>query len=156
MLDRIIDYLVQCILWAGVILMGLLIADGIARSEPSYGLGLSKLDIEYQQFNKDNRDPYAPQYTGEWREGAAILMDISALRWLYWNNRIHMETTDGSGRATGTGWQWEGGIHVSEWIDVFQYHHSRHLLDEPSPVTDPHKFPVENAIGVRVHLLGGK
>lgn len=47
------------------------------------------------------------------------------------------------------GWEWELGI-GTEWLDVYRYHHSRHIMDE---VGETPKFPVQDSYGVRIHLI---
>lgn len=121
---------------------------------------VDRLDLELSRLDPTTRDPYTPEYTGRWRDGIALNWDLTLLRWGYWRNRVHAETTNPSGSVTTMGWQWEAGAHVGPWFDLFHQHHSRHVLDETPPDRfegSSRQFPVENSYGVRIHLLtGGK
>lgn len=134
----------------------------VAHSETFLGknyklLDVDRLDVEYYKLNPDNRDPYAPQYTGKWRERAALKWDVSVLGLAYWRNNVHTETID-SGAVKTVGWEWEAGFGLTKYLEVFHHHHSRHIMDE-----SPHKqeiygdkqntFPVEDAIGIRIRFV---
>jgi hypothetical protein len=103
-------------------------------------------------MDPNSRDPYAPQYTGQWEQRAALDWDLSVWKYGYWRNELHTET---AGRVPKTvGWQWELGVQVGKHLDLFRAHHSRHIMDEPGPTRD--RFPVQDSYGVRIHLITGK
>lgn len=123
-------------------------------------LDVDRLDLEYTKLNPNNRDPYAPDYTGRWNERAAIKFDVSILGHLYWDNNVHTETID-NGQVKTVGWEWEAGFHLGKYFDVFQHHHSRHLMDEPPQrqyeyPSGSTSFPVENGYGIRFKFIPGK
>ena len=126
-------------------------------------LETDKVDLEYSQLNPHNRDPYAPNFTGKWRERGALKWDLSIARYrdwgLFWNNNIHTETID-SGAVKTVGWEWELGIQLGKYADLFHHHHSRHIMDE-KPQIDAYngkynQFPVEDSLVLRIHLYRGK
>lgn len=140
----------------------LLLLSTVARSE-----GLSKrnyrllevdrLDIEYHKLNASNRDPYAPDYTGRWKERAALKWDISVLGLAYWRNNTHTETID-TGAVKTVGWEWEAGVGITKYFELFHHHHSRHIMDEPAQrdyrYTDTNtQFPVEDSFGIRIRFI---
>lgn len=121
-------------------------------------LDVDRLDFEYSRLQPGNRDPLAPQYTGLWRERAGLQWDLRLLEYGYWRNHLHTETVQPGGEVKTVGWEWETGIEAGKYLDVFYHHHSRHLMDEKvnRQFDTTNQFPVENSIGVRVHLLRDK
>lgn len=126
-------------------------------------LETEKVDLEYSQLNAYNRDPYAPDYTGRWRERVALKWDLSIVRYkdwgFFWDNNMHTETID-SGAVKTVGWEWELGLQLGKYADLFHHHHSRHIMDE-EPQRDAYngksnQFPVEDSLVLRVHLLRPK
>lgn len=121
-------------------------------------LDIDKFDIEYTKLNPSSRDPYAPQYTGLWKERAALKWDVSVLGFAYWRNNVHTETIE-SGQVKTVGWEYEAGIPVTGHFELFWHHHSRHIMDEPPQVnyTDSaNQFPVEDGVGIRIRFITGK
>lgn len=131
---------------------------GSALAGEYHLLAVDRLDLEYQKLDPSNRDPYAPTYTGYWRERAVLHWDLKLIGFLYWRNNIHTETFDPGGQVKTVGWEWEAGAEVGKYLDLFHYHHSRHVLDE-GPLSrfngQSNQFPVDNSYGVRIHLLQG-
>lgn len=134
----------------------------VALSEEAYSreyrlLDVDKLDLEYTKLNSTNRDPYAPDYTGRWGERAALKFNLNVLHYLYWDNNIHTETID-TGQVKTVGWEWEAGVRIWKYFDVFHHHHSRHIMDEPAqrdykyPDTRT-QFPVEDGVGIRFKFI---
>lgn len=122
-------------------------------------LDVDRLDFEASRIVPQARDPYVPEYSGRWREQAALVWDLTWLQWGYWNNRVHTETTNPSGRVTTVGWQFEVGVRVTDYFDVYRMHHSRHVMEqapEPRFVDGRQQFPVEDLYGVRFHIVRGK
>ena len=76
-------------------------------------IDVDKLDIEYLKLNPNNRDSYAPQYTGSWNERAAIKWDVSFMGLIFWDNNVHMETVTGGVPKT-VGWEFEAGVHLTK------------------------------------------
>lgn len=120
-------------------------------------LDVERLDVEYHKLNPNNRDPYAPDYTGKWADRAALKWDISILNYGYWRNNVHTETLQ-SGIVKTVGWEWEAGLSLGEYLEVFHYHHSRHIMDEPPQRADHfpgarNQFPVEDSYGIRFKFI---
>lgn len=119
-------------------------------------LDVDQFSVEGSRF-AENRDPMTPntdqkEYVGR----AAARFDLRLLEVGYWRNWVHSEGVDS--RFTTVGWQWELGVHVSKYIDLFHYHHSRHVMDGEQPLvfnersTEPerNRFPVEDSYGMRL------
>lgn len=126
-------------------------------------LDVEKVDLEYSKLNPANRDPYAPDLTGKWRERVALKFDLNLARYngygLFWDNNVHTETID-SGAVKTVGWEWELGMSLGKYADIFHHHHSKHIMDE-KPQRDAYngksnQFPVEDSLVIRVHLMRGK
>jgi hypothetical protein len=135
----------------------------LTLSTPAYCwdfLETDELYIEYHRLNPGNRDPYAPQYTGKWRERANLVWDSTLVRKkqyrLFWNHQIHTETID-SGAVKTVGWEWKSGISFGRYVDVFHYHHSRHIMDErvehPYYGNKSNQFPVEDSFVLRFKFI---
>lgn len=125
-------------------------------------LNTDSLQMEYSQLNPQNRDPYAPQYTGRWRERAALLWDSTLLGYgkyrLIWNHNVHTETID-SGAVKTVGWEWRAAVRLGDRLEVGHHHHSKHIMDEDSRDirygNKGNQFPVEDSLYIRVRFLGG-
>jgi hypothetical protein len=122
-------------------------------------LDTEELHFEYSQLDHHNRDPIAPQYTGRWRDRAALSWDATWLGYkqykLLWNHYVHTETIDTGGVKT-VGWEWWAGISLGQ-LDILHHHHSRHIMDEP--IRDDrygnkqNKFPVEDSMVIRFKFI---
>jgi hypothetical protein len=126
--------------------------------KPFTWLKANALDLEYLRLKAKNRDPYAPEYTGQWREQIGLRWDISLLKYGFWNNRVHTETINPGGTVKTVGWQWELGIRLGNQVDIYHYHHSRHIMDQQAVGGDRfndsyNQFPVEDALGIRFKFL---
>lgn len=139
----------------GYILMASLTVSSIGYSDV---LSVDKLDLEYKKLDPYNRDPFLPQYTGRWRDSAALFMDISVFNYGYWNNHVHQETVS-PGSVRSVGWEWEAGFRATGYLDIFTHHHSRHVLEEEPDErfrNTSGQFPLENSYGIRIHLIRTK
>lgn len=129
----------------------------LAEGTEYHLLDADRLDIEYNRLDKEMRDPYAPEYTGRWRDRAAVKFDISILDYVYWRNNVHTETID-TGQVKTVGWEWEAGFPVTKYLEVYHHHHSRHIMDE-NPQTSYNypgtntQFPVEDEYGIRFRFI---
>jgi hypothetical protein len=125
-----------------------------------YGKNLfqaNKLDVEYSILDKKNRDPYTPQYTGQWKERAALKWNVSVLDFLFWENNIHTETVRTSGQVKTLGWHWQfyAPVPLTERrVELFADHHSRHVVEEePEDRFTGSDFPVEDSYGIRIKFI---
>lgn len=115
-------------------------------------LSLDYFDMRYEQF-ADARDPYAPNYDNLWLYRVAADFNLSLGGVLYWNNYTHFETLK-SQTPKSVGWQYEIGLRLTGFMDVYREHHSRHIFEEPSPYNRAgNSFPVEDVYGVRVKFV---
>lgn len=113
------------------------------------------MSMEYFKYRGETSDPYLVQEDGSpipLTTGAALNFNLGLVNnILYWNNRVH-EATDNRPSVRHVGWEWEGGLHIGS-VDIYEHHHSQHGLEYRNPRGD--HFPLENTIGIRVHLIGG-
>ena len=96
------------------------------------------------------RDPFFSDRTHEdWLFGAALNWDLMLIRYrtvgLYWENRLYLDVDN---QVRHVGWEWDLGIQLGRYFDLFYQHHSRHALDEQR-----NGFPFENRFGVRLNLI---
>ena len=121
-------------------------------------LEVETLDFRYQKF-KDRRDPYIPNYDKDWDYRAALDWDLTSLRYVFWDNSVHVEGLK-DGRVKSVGWHWFLGVKIPIWnVDIYHEHHSQHVMDqdpmersgEPLP-QGYRKFPVEDSFGIRFNL----
>lgn len=125
-------------------------------------LDVDKVALRYQKFD-DNRDPYVPQWDERWAYRAGLEWNLTMLEWGYWRNDVHTEALE-TGVVKTVGWQWELGIRLPFMrSEIFQQHHSRHIMDERPRERDGDvlpgrgtKFPVEQSYGIRVTLYERK
>lgn len=115
------------------------------------------MDLEYSKLNPNNRDPYAPEYTGRWKDRAALKWDISVFEFLYWRNNVHTEMID-TGQVKTVGWEWEAGLPLGKYFEVEHHHHSRHIMDEPEQQRYNYpdsgsQFPVEDSFLLRIKFI---
>lgn len=111
-------------------------------------LCVSTLSIEYFQYLGTPRNPIVEDRGLE--RGIALTLGLRALElkpgYLYMRNRVHGEMEPAQFRLVG--WQYEIGMHVGP-IEIYQGHHSQHLLD----MKGQQRFPVEDMVGVRIILI---
>jgi hypothetical protein len=117
-------------------------------------LNVERLDLEYTKLEPSMRDPYVPQYTGSWRERAALRWRVSILGPIYWDNNVHTETLK-SGEVKTVGWEWEAGLRLNKYIDIFHHHHSRHVMEDvpEKRFRGGNQFPVEDGYGIRFKFI---
>lgn len=119
--------------------------------------GFHLVDLEYFAMKgarfSCNRDPMTPDiecnsYTGR----AQADFNLRILEVFYWDNQVHTEGV--AAKVETVGWHWELGLHITDQIDIFHEHHSRHRMDDTTPIDfnkdgKPDKFPVEDSYGIK-------
>lgn len=146
--------------WTLLCLAYLVLSERTGNAAEYRLLDIDKLELQYYKLNPNNRDPYAPQYTGRWRERAAINWDATLAGMgkfrLFWNHHIHTETID-SGAVKTVGWKWDAGVALGCRLRVGHAHHSRHIMDErvenATYGDKQNQFPVEDSFTVTVSFL---
>lgn len=119
-------------------------------------LDLEQTSLTIAKFgcNRDLQTPDIGCY--QYRGRVAIEFDLRLLNdWLYWNNRVHGEGTDGQFQTVG--WYYELGLDLGK-VQLFWQHHSRHVMDREQPyywderreTWKRAKFPVEDSYGIRL------
>lgn len=114
------------------------------------------LAFEAHALEPERRDPYLPQHTGNWANAAHLKWESTLVgRGAYslgWNHNIHTETVK-AGNVKSVGWEWEVRLTLGRNVELFQAHHSRHVMEElPRQDLYPgrqNKFPVSDSYGVR-------
>jgi hypothetical protein len=115
---------------------------------------VERLSLRLAKF-QENRDPQTPQYDqSEYYGRAGLDFDLRVLRYGFVENYVHTESKR-DGTVATVGWHWMAGLRLYPGIDVFQEHHSQHILDTPSQVNrvSTNKFPVEDSFGVRFNIV---
>ena len=146
-------------------LLALLIVEGITKSNlvKAEPVKLDSAAIKIERF-KCNREPMTPlreceDYTGR----VAFEIHILFFDVMYWDNDVHVEAVRSTAKTVG--WEFEKGLHVNQYIDIYWHHHSRHVMDDEQPKMYNPKtdslvqpfFPVEDSLGIRINLIpGGK
>lgn len=113
-------------------------------------LDVDQASVSFMKF-KANRDPqiYSEEH---FRHRVQFDLGLQFLKYGFWKNNIHLETNRSQVKTAG--WEYDMGVHLGPYIDVFHHHHSRHVLDSDNDI--PGKFPVEDSYGVRFNFIGGK
>lgn len=129
-----------------------------SSSGQSDWLSVTDLSLDFVQYFPKGRSPLVTGNDLPNRElGQRIGVNFElATGPFYWGNRVQGVTDRdrdvGGGQFRQVGWQFEVGARLIPQIDVFYYHHSQHVLDhEYKP-----GFPVEDGVGFRLKILGGK
>lgn len=134
------------------LLLLILLLGAPARADDLHLLELDQFDFDtYRVIN--HRDPYFGYKDmgsdGEhWDKGAAVNFNLDLMKYAeyswYWRNRVHGEATERQFRQIG--WQYETGLEVHNYVQVYWYHHSQHVLDDAGAYG---KYPLDNFVGVR-------
>lgn len=146
----------------------LLLLTGEAQSrEMSLGNGISsynpfqldELSMTYRDFLPQGRDPLVTQ-NGLPNRGLGqeliLTLNTDVLRFGYFNNSVHTRTdkpvVEGgpAGQFRTVGWQFEGGLRLTSWLQGGYHHHSQHEMDN---VLGFGEFPVEDAIEVKIFFF---
>lgn len=125
------------------------------RASELHLLEVKDLSVEYWQYDRDYRNSYLLDSEGrslQLRDGGAINLNLTPINWTYMDNIFHM-ANDIDSHPRYVGWKWEAGIRLGRF-DVFREHHSQHGLEYENPRGDG--FPLENSVGIRIRLIGGK
>lgn len=118
-----------------------------------YGLNLEYADMKAGQF-LDNRDPYVSDQYGidAWSYRIEMNMRIGIGGLFYFEQRPHFEAINVTPKTVG--WQYELGLHLTDQIDLFRDHHSRHVMEDYRPRANGHNpFPVEDLYGIRFVIV---
>ena len=131
---------------------------------------LLEADYLYMEYRRHHNyvDSYMPQYdvvegdckrsTECFRIGASALFGLTVIQLpisiqntpvsIFWRNDVH---TDGTSRQVRhVGWFWEAGFPIGDKIEIFQRHHSRHVMEEK---IEDRRFPLRDEYVVRFKLL---
>lgn len=116
-------------------------------------LDVEEFSIQYSQFEDGRRDPYAPEYDGQWAYRANANFRLSIFESLYWDNNVHTEALQ-SGPVKTVGWHWKLGLRLTNWLDIGHEHWSRHIMEDARPKDGgSNVFPVEDSYFIRVKFI---
>lgn len=118
----------------------------------NYGLNLEHFDMKFGKF-LDNRDPYTPDYgIAEWDYRVELNLRFNWAGIIYFDQHPHFEAVNATPKTVG--WQYELGLHITDQIDVFHNHHSRHVMEDFRARVNGHNtFPVEDLYGVKFTVV---
>ena len=120
-------------------------------------IDLREVTFDYKSFNSGGHDPIIQDSGIINREDDKYIglnANVDVLHYFYMNNLVH-GTSDqpivgqGVGQFRTVGWQYELGVHLTDWLDLDYEHHSQHLLDYEGS----NHFPVENSVGFHLKLF---
>lgn len=129
----------------GKLFLGIMLLSSPKRVDAISFLQLKRVSVEYASIKRGSRDPFVP--TG-FENKLDLHLDWWLIKPVYWDNTVH-STTDGTQFRT-VSWEFEIGVSLVSWLDLYWQHHSRHLLDLKHPI---YAFPVIDAYGFRINLL---
>ena len=136
-------------------LFGLIGGTNACKAEP---LQIDRFSVTFAKLGQ--RDHMLPEVEPtHWQMQLATEFDLSIFKHVYWKNKIHGETA--YSKFMGIGWEYDLGIHVGKYVDVFWQHHSRHSLDVSQPYyySRPDfrikklRYPVRDAYGIRFNFI---
>lgn len=119
-------------------------------------LALDKFSLKLMRFTC-NRELQTPDIEcADYYGRVATEFDLTILKYGFWRNEVHGEGTQA--KFMTIGWHWEMGIRLTDQIEIYHDHHSRHVLDreqryewrEASHTWAPIKYPVEDSYGIRI------
>jgi hypothetical protein len=136
---------------------------GRAEAQEGYRLlSADRVGMEYRQ-HVNYRDPFFPEFetiggncagvkpdgtpSSEcFAYGASALIDLTLLQLpnltrIFWRNDLQMDATNKQVRYAG--WKWELGLTLIPRVQLFQRHHSRHILEKETP-SSVNRFPLRD------------
>jgi hypothetical protein len=113
---------------------------------------LEDMSVEYFKY-ETHRDAYYPDYPaqGRWEGGSRVNYTLGLLRGFYWRNTLFFSYEKQGAQIRDAGWDWEAGVRVVRWLDLYKYHRSSHGLEYVHP--DNLRFPVTDTFGFRIKLV---
>ena len=144
-----------------IILAGLIvILAGKAKGEnTTKAVKITTFSLDLMKI-KNNRDPMLADIPSE-EFGYHVAMNTGLEVWstLFYNSSMGFETA--YSKVMAVGWEYNWGIHLFPYLDLFAHHHSRHSADRPNSAqlhpaakNIEHRFPVEDFYGIRINFLG--
>jgi hypothetical protein len=117
---------------------------------------LKELTMGYRDFTPGG---HRPTLNGNGLENRTLGKELQLFfntdigRYFFWNNRVHGGTDEvigsgGKGQFRDVGWQFWLGVRPSKYLTLEYEHHSQHMLD----YSMPGRFPVEDSVGLKIHL----
>lgn len=132
-----------------LIYLSLLFQSGCA----SYPVKLEEVHIDYKNHamvNPNNRSTLL--YPEKIKETLNLGINTSSMGFLYNKNTVKSWTTEGQYRAVGL--ELEIGVRAANWIDIYYWHESLHLMDKAHSFLP--RYPVSDAVGIRMYLYKRK
>lgn len=120
------------------------------------GLELNEVYINYKQFFPGGVDPLITEngLQNNLDKELNLHINMDFLDHFYWNNLIHSMTdvnNNGNGQFRLIGWNFNIGLHITDYVDFGYHHFSQHLLDYQGP--PGYHFPVQDAVELNVFIF---
>ena len=121
-------------------------------------LDVEDISMEASKFDC-NREPMTPDIPcTDYLYRMAFRVDLRLLEVGYFRNNVHTEALESQVKTVG--WEYEIGLRVFPWLDIFRHHHSRHVMEGEQPrVWDIDRqalrevrYPVEDSYGIRLRF----
>lgn len=132
-----------------LIFMCLILLSSVANAKEFKLLDVDEVSVDLYKVTHYS-DPYWEPYDQTISKGATLNLNLSAVKYVFWEGQIQMLGNDSQLRYGGL--QFRTGIHLGHYIDAFYMHHSEHIFDD-GPVNPNWKFPDLDAVGVRFYFL---
>lgn len=129
-----------------------------AQADEFKPIEMQDVYVNYKQFFQGGRDPLITNNGLDGRlldKELNLHFDMDVLKYGYWHNMVHSMTDQderGHGQFRVVGWNFQAGVHLGSYLDVQYEHYSQHLLD----ASLPYAFPVQDSIGIVLHLYRGR
>lgn len=120
-------------------------------------LELQEIKLNYKSFFPGGSDPLITQngLNHNMDKELNLHLNMDFFDHFYWNNMIHSMTDKdeaGSGQFRLVGWNFNLGLHLTDYVDFGYHHFSQHLLD----YAGPNHYPVQDAWEINVYIFRKK
>ena len=107
-------------------------------------LDLDRVSIEYARI-EDYRDFFYTEDRDQLEHRGQFDIDVRMLQYGYLRNQINLLGT--KQQVRGGGWEFEGGVQPSKYIDLFYHHLSQHVFERERQDAS---YPLRNYYGIRL------
>lgn len=153
--------------WCFILVCDVVCAQPSTSKTNSYGLldelkpylRLNHFSFDLAKF-RTNKELMLPEIPADaWDARVAANFNFTALRYIFWRNRVHGESA--GYKFYSVGWQYNLGIKITKQIEFFWDHHSRHTMDVEQPyyvdrmdgMVKQQLYPVEDSFVLRLIFI---
>lgn len=125
-------------------------------SNMSHAATVYKLDLTYSKII-NNHDPMLYEVeSADWSNAVTFEAGIETQgKLFYLEPNFHFESC--YSKVCAVGLQFETGIRAANWLSFMYQHHSRHSADRMNDSDSVTRYPLYDAVGVRISFItGGK